>query len=142
MVMKGARTHGIYLLQGVTVEGETCVSVDSSRGLDATRLWHLRLSHVSEKSLDILRRREMIDGESFSKLEFCEECVMGKQTRVSFGEGKHDSRGILEYVHTDAWGPAPVSSLGGAGYYISFIDDFSPLSQKSSITIICALGDF
>ena len=50
---------------------------------------------------------------------------MGKQTRVSFGEGKHDSRGILEYVHTDVWGPAPVASLGGARYYISFIDDFS-----------------
>ena len=58
VVMKGARTHGIYLLQGVTVQGETCVSVDSSRGLDATRLWHLRLGHVSEKSLDVLRRRE------------------------------------------------------------------------------------
>ena len=106
------------------MEGEIGVSVDSSRGLDATRLWHLRLGHVSEKSLDVLRRREMIDGESFSKLEFCEECVMGKQTRVSFGEGKHDSRGILEYVHTDVWGPAPVASLGGARYYISFIDDF------------------
>ena len=101
MVMKGARTHSIYLFQGVTVRGETCVGVDSSRDLDATRLWHLRLDHVSEKSLDVLRPREMIDGESFSKLEFCEECVMGKQTIVLFGEGKHDSRGILEYVHTD-----------------------------------------
>ena len=60
------------------MEGETCVGVDSSRGLDATRLWHLRLGHVSERSLDVLRKREMIDGESFNKLKFCEECVMRK----------------------------------------------------------------
>ena len=66
VVMKGSRTYGIYLLQGVTVGGETCVDVDSSRDLDATRLWHLRLGHVSERSLDILRKREMIDGESFN----------------------------------------------------------------------------
>ena len=128
MVMKGARANGVYLLQGVievTIESETRIGVDSSRGLDATRLWHLRLGHVSEKDLEILQKREMIDGESFSKLEFCEECFMGKQTRVSFVEGKHDSRGVLEYVHMDVWGPTPVASLGGAKYYISFIYDFS-----------------
>ena len=85
----------------------------------------MRLGHSSERSLEILRKREMINGESFNKLEFCEECVLGKQTKVSFGEGKHDSRNVLEYVHTDVWGPAPVASLGGACYYISFIDDFS-----------------
>ena len=75
--------------------------------------------------LDILRKWEMINGESFNKLEFCEECVIGKQTRVSFDEGKHDSKDVLEYVHSDVWGPAPVASLVGARYYISFFDDLS-----------------
>ena len=37
------------------------VLIDSSNVLDATWLWHLRLGHVSEKSLDVLRRSEMID---------------------------------------------------------------------------------
>jgi len=26
-------------------------------------------------------------------------------------------------VHTDVWGPAQVSSLGGSHYYVTFIDD-------------------
>jgi len=26
-------------------------------------------------------------------------------------------------VHTDVWGPAQVSSLGGSRYYVTFIDD-------------------
>ena len=29
----------------------------------------------------------------------------------------------LELVHTDVWGPAHVSSLGGYHYYVTFIDD-------------------
>ena len=78
-----------------------CVGADSSRALDATRLWHLRLGHVSEKSFEPLRRRKMIKGESFNRLEFCQECVLGKQTKVSFGVGRHEFKGVLEYVHTD-----------------------------------------
>ena len=31
----------------------------------------------------------------------------------------------LELVHTDLWGPSPVTSLGGSRYYITFIDDSS-----------------
>ena len=31
----------------------------------------------------------------------------------------------LEMVHTDVWGPSPVSSLGGSRFYVTFIDDFS-----------------
>ena len=26
-------------------------------------------------------------------------------------------------MHTDVWGPAQVSSLGGSRYYVNFIDD-------------------
>jgi hypothetical protein len=32
---------------------------------------------------------------------------------------------MLELVHTDLWGPAPVAFLGGLRYYITFIDDSS-----------------
>ena len=31
----------------------------------------------------------------------------------------------LEMVHTDVWGPSPVSSLGGFRFYVTFIDDVS-----------------
>lgn len=49
----------------MTIEGETCVRFDGSRGLDATRLWHLRLDHISKRSLDILWKMEMTGGEIF-----------------------------------------------------------------------------
>lgn len=36
--MKSEKVHGLYLLQGATIEGEVCVGVDSSYDLDVIRL--------------------------------------------------------------------------------------------------------
>jgi hypothetical protein len=45
---------------------------------------------------------------------------------VSFAKVDRASKlGMLELVHTDLWGPAPVAFLGGLRYYITFIDDSS-----------------
>ena len=49
----------------------------------------------------------------------------GKLKKTSFGTGDHRSKGPLEYVHTDVWGPTSVATRGGARYFVSFIDDFS-----------------
>ena len=42
----------------------------------------------------------------------CVSCVMGKQKRVSFTKTPREPKKVwLEMVHTDVWGPSPVSSL-------------------------------
>ena len=35
------------------------------------------------------------------------------------------SKGTLDYIHSDLWGPARVPSKGGARYMLTFIDDYS-----------------
>ena len=45
---------------------------------------------------------------------------------VSFSkDGREPKAAKLELVHTDVWGPSPVTSLGGSRYYVTFIDDSS-----------------
>ena len=57
-------------------------------------------------------------------MDFYESCVYGKQKRVSFVKTRKENKNEkLELVHTDVWGPAQVSSLGGSHYYITFIND-------------------
>ena len=57
-------------------------------------------------------------------MDFCEHCVYGKQKRVRFLRVRKEKKNErLELVHTDVWGPAHVSSLGGSHYYVTFIDD-------------------
>jgi len=101
VLMKRDGFRNLYLLKGTTVLGESCVGVDSSRALDAIRLWHLRLGHILVKGLELLRGQKMIKGGSFDKLDFRQVCVLGKQTKVSFGVGLHRSKRVLEYIHID-----------------------------------------
>ncbi len=43
-------------------------------------------------------------------------------------EGERATK-IGEEVHSDLWGPAPVATLGGRCYYITFTDDCARLTQ-------------
>ena len=56
---------------------------------------------------------------------FCRHCICGKQCRQKFKEGSHVSKGVLDYIHYDLWGPSPTISYGGERYYVLFIDEFS-----------------
>ncbi|KAE8712086.1 cytochrome P450 71A9-like [Hibiscus syriacus] len=111
-VMKGKMTAGnIYRLLGSTVAGGVH-SVESCG--DTTKLWHMRLVHLSERGMIELHKRNMLHGVKSCKLDFCKYCVLGKQTKVRFKTAKHTTQGILDYVHSDVWGPPTTSSLGGS----------------------------
>ena len=94
---------------------------------EKTMLRYQRLGHIGEKGLRILHGKSMVEGISNSSLDFdfCENCVYGKQNRVSFPSGGKRKKQILELVHSDVFGPVKVPSLGKSVYYVSFIDDFS-----------------
>ncbi|CAL9018853.1 unnamed protein product [Prunus brigantina] len=49
------------------------------------------------------------------------------QSKVTFKQQDKEnmSTGVLDYIHSNVWGPALVKSLGGARYYVGFLDDFS-----------------
>ena len=75
--------------------------------------------------MDILSKRGLLGLPGMGKLEFCELCVYGKQKKVSFSTATHRTKGILDYVHSDLWGPSRVASYSGKCYFMSIIDDFS-----------------
>ena len=80
---------------------------------------------MSQQGMDELSRWGLLCGQCTSKLDFCEHCMFGEQTRVRFSSGIHSTKGILDYVHSDLWGPSSAPSHGGAHYMLTFIDDFS-----------------
>lgn len=121
VVLKAERFNNLYYLQGSTITGTAAVSIASNTS--NTKLWHMRLGHMSEKGMHLLHKRGYLN--DIGKLEFCEHCVFGKQKRVSFSLSTHCTKGILDYIHSDLWDRAPHSSIGGCDYMITFIDDFS-----------------
>ncbi|GJT99994.1 retrotransposon protein, putative, ty1-copia subclass [Tanacetum coccineum] len=60
----------------------------------------------------VLEKERLFGKKSVGKLSFCENCVMGKLHRVSFGVGRHTTHGVIDYVHSDLWGASQVESLG------------------------------
>ncbi|GJT16229.1 retrovirus-related pol polyprotein from transposon TNT 1-94 [Tanacetum coccineum] len=71
-----------------------------------------------------LERREVLGNKGLGKLKFFENCVFGKSTRVSFGGGQHTTEGVIDYVHTDLWGPSQVESMSGFRYFLLIVDDY------------------
>ncbi|XP_060170465.1 uncharacterized mitochondrial protein AtMg00300-like [Lycium barbarum] len=112
VLMKGTRRGTLYYLQGSIMKGSVAVS-NSLSDDDVTRLWHMRLGHMSEKDMTILSKRGLLGKTGMGKLYFCDHCVFGKQKRGSFSIAKHRTQGILDYIHSDLWGPSKVPSLGG-----------------------------
>ncbi|KAG8492966.1 hypothetical protein CXB51_010297 [Gossypium anomalum] len=140
VVMKRQRnTSKLYVLQGSTVTRDAAVASSSLSDDDITKLWHMRLGHMSENGMVELSKRGLLDGQGICKLNFCEHYVFGKQKRVRFTRGIHNTKRTLEYIHSDLWGPSRVPSRGGANYMLTFIDDISRkvwaffLKQKSDV---------
>ncbi|GAV85826.1 gag_pre-integrs domain-containing protein/UBN2_2 domain-containing protein, partial [Cephalotus follicularis] len=79
VIMKGKKIDRLYQLQGNTVLGTATVASSSGdKDADTTRLWHMRLGHMSERGLQILSKKGLLAGVKSGKLDFCEHCVYGK----------------------------------------------------------------
>ena len=79
VIAKGEKVGTLYLCNGIS----NFVNALTSKGADAT-LWHHRLGHMSEKGMKILHSRNLLTGLNNNDLDFCENCIYGKQKRVIF----------------------------------------------------------
>ena len=63
-------------------------------------------------------------------------CQQGKHVEQSFMEHNNKERIFpLDLIHSDVWGPAPVKSLSGYSYYVTFIDDYSRCTRYATAQI-------
>ena len=90
--MKAIREWNMYKFTGETMQsGATHATVEAD--IDDTKLWHMRLGHMSEKDLNVLHKRRVLKGVKQCKLDLCKFCIIGKQNRVSFKKAEHTSTG-------------------------------------------------
>lgn len=120
LMMRGIREQSLYYADVMAITGN--FEVNSQ---DESLLWHARLGHVSESGLNVLLRQEILKHPRSFKVESCEQCILGKSKKQSFGTGFHTSTAPLDYAHADLWGPSKTETLGGGRYFISIMDDFS-----------------
>ena len=107
------------------------------------RLWHRRYGHLGEKNLKNLASNGLVnhfDYDASKEIGFCETCIGGKHHRSHFpNNGGTCSKEILGLVHSDVCGKINAKSIGGAEYFLTFIDDrirhvwVYPMKHKSEV---------
>lgn len=119
LIATASEVNGIYKLDQPSAQAYL-----SKEKLNA-EIWHRRLGHLNRKSMSLLKKMSTGIDDNLDMRETCEDCVYGKQERTPFKVSKKQSSDILELIHTDLCGPMEKESLGGAKYFMTFIDDFS-----------------
>lgn len=101
-------------------------------------LWHKRLGHPSPQTVQLIISKHSLPlhGSSTSP-SVCNECQLGRSSKLSFNKSDCITSSPLQLIHTDIWGHTPSFSISGYRFYIIFVDDFSrftwffPLKEKS-----------
>lgn len=101
---------------------ETVGTVQQSSCLAITD-WHRRLGYPSSKALELLKLSD------FSNLVFepkkCDICIRAKKARESFPLSINKTSFAFEMIHCDLWDPYRTTSMCGACYFLTIVDDFS-----------------
>ena len=133
---------GLYRLPIQTTKSSTPNSTSAlatmtsgnNSGVNA-KLWHARLGHLGFNGMRSLKVHQLakdfpannIVNESDADLiTQCEACIKGKAHRTAMPQiATHRAKKPGELVHSDVCGPMSIPSLGGARYFVTFIDDYS-----------------
>lgn len=95
--------------------------------MSESELWHRRYGHLNQQYVYKLYKNEMVTGmsEVENHIGFCEYCIKGKQSQLSFSGTRPPTTRPLERVHSDLCGPISPQTYDGKKYFLSFIDDYT-----------------
>ncbi|KAG8483857.1 hypothetical protein CXB51_023418 [Gossypium anomalum] len=97
VAIKGQRkTAKLYVLQGSTVADDVAIAFSSLSNDDITKLWHMRLGHMSENDMVELSKRGLLDG--LCKSEEIVRHLTVRHTPQQNGIAERMNRTIIENV--------------------------------------------
>lgn len=101
------------------------------------KVWHQQLAHVHYDGIRSTIQNEDVQGTNLDKemaAPNCIECIYRKCTRAPVPQTPNSQFSTtLELVHTAVCGTVPTRSVGGSGYCVVFIDDYSRYSWMFAI---------
>jgi hypothetical protein len=121
------KSANLYILSGDTIIGTAVVSsatAVTSDNYSESKLWHMRLRHMSQLGLVELSKRGLLKRCNSNEIEFYKHYIFGKHKQVKFNTVVHTTKDILDYLYTDLWVPSRKHSLGGCHYMLTIIDDY------------------
>jgi hypothetical protein len=111
------------------------VADSASKQSDSIQLWHRRLAHLNPVALkQLLSSTIQFPTSYWHDSSKCETCIIGKHTQKFERTKQRRATRPFEFIHSDLCGPMK-SSIGGASYYIIYIDDFTRYTEGMTISL-------
>lgn len=121
LILTALQHNNMYVLKDPS---ETSALLSKVEEVDIN-LWHQRMAHLN--FTDLQKIEYSTEGVKLNKkgIQICTTCIEGKMSRLPFKNIGTRASEVLQLIHTDICGPMENTSIGGAKYYITFIDDYS-----------------
>jgi len=100
------------------------------------RKWHQRYGHLNVTDLKAMQSKNMVKGINFASKTNeinCEVCAKCKIHVQPFKPSSNREKNILGLIHSDICGPMSTESIGGAKYFVTFIDDSSRYTEVAML---------
>lgn len=148
LIGSGKEKGGLYYLDGrlqQSIDGKLVHAMSNTilKNKEEIWLWHKRLGHPSFGYLSRLFP-SLFKGCHLSDF-VCETCIMAKSHRTVFHSHDNKTTTPFALVHSDVWGPAPLSTHNEMKWFITFIDDCTRMTwiylmrKKSDVfAVFCA----
>ena len=89
-------------------------------------LWHHQLGHPSFTYM------KHLFPDLFSQLKIfyfqCETCILAKSHRVSFPLHLNKKDTPFALIHSNVWGPSPITSVNSFRWFVLFVDDYTRMT--------------
>lgn len=100
-----------------------CIHSSFSVKTPHTDLWHYRLGHPSDSRIKLIH--QLHPHVTFDSNQCCLVFPLAKHRRLPFPVSSTSSMNVFDLIHCDLWGPFSISSLTGAKYFLTIVDDYS-----------------
>ncbi|XP_072080873.1 uncharacterized protein [Arachis hypogaea] len=131
----GCKVGHLFELENLHVPSTNLCAASSPSTL---HLWHHRLAHSSLEKLRPLISTGVLSQVQNESLD-CISCRTAKQHALSFNNNSSIACSPFDLIHSDVWDPAPTASMGGARYFVVFIDDYSRFTWVHLMNNRCEL---
>jgi hypothetical protein len=129
----GVKRGKLYYLELTENGGRRFGQAHQTRSSDTDRatiwLWHRRLGHLSFGYLRKLQPH-LFNVVHDSKFH-CNICEMAKSHRITYLPSLNKSSEPFAVIHSDVWGPAKISTISKARYFVTFIDECTRMTWMS-----------
>ncbi|CAL8998461.1 unnamed protein product [Prunus brigantina] len=118
---RGTKKGGLYYVDDVTTS--RVLRAGSANTSQHRRIWlqHYRFGHASFGYLRYLFPA-LFSGVNESDFQ-CQTCILAKSHKVSYPPSCNKRLMPFDLVHSNVWGPSPVSTALGVRWFVLFVDD-------------------